>query len=113
MQEMFPVSASSTAEMVRMLVMSRRFSPPERTFSSTITLWGQKEEIKSDFKLLLLPQSRKTPKVPRTDRLGGVFPGDVVVEVGVVRGAENLELLSNNAHIFICLQEDVWREAKL
>lgn len=48
-----------------------------------------------------------------TDRLGGVFPGDVVVEVGIVRGAANLELLPNNAHIFICLQEDVRRETEL
>lgn len=48
-----------------------------------------------------------------TDRLGGVFPGDIVVEVGVMCGAANLKFLSNYAHIFICLQEDVWRETKL
>lgn len=48
-----------------------------------------------------------------TDRLCGVFPGDVVVEVGVMRGAANLKLLPNYAHIFLCLQEDVWRETKL
>lgn len=34
MQEKLPVSPRSTAEMVSMLCMSRRFSPPERTFST-------------------------------------------------------------------------------
>lgn len=48
-----------------------------------------------------------------TDRLGGVFPGDIVVEVGVVCNAANLEFLPNNTHIFICLQEDIWRETEL
>lgn len=45
-----------------------------------------------------------------TDRLGGVVPGDVVVKVGVVRHAVDLEFLPNNTHIFIHLQEDIWRE---
>lgn len=48
-----------------------------------------------------------------TDRLGGVFPGDIVVEVGVVCNAANFELLPNNSHIFISLQENIWRETKL
>lgn len=56
---------------------------------------------------------KKTSKMPHTDRLSGVFPGDVVVEVGVVCCAANLEFLPNNAHIFIRLQEDIWRETKL
>lgn len=40
-------------------------------------------------------------------------PGDVVVKVGVVRHAPDLEFLPNDTHIFIHLQEDVWRETKL
>lgn len=37
-QEIFPVSARSTAEIVKMLCMSRRFSPLERTLSSMVGL---------------------------------------------------------------------------
>lgn len=64
-------------------------------------------------KIMIPATIKKGPKKPDTDRLGGVFPGDIVIEVGVVRGAANLEFLPNNAHIFICLQEDIWRETKL
>lgn len=55
----------------------------------------------------------KDPNVPYTDRLGGIFPGDVVVKVWVVCGAADLEFLPNNAHILVRLQEDVRRETKL
>lgn len=48
-----------------------------------------------------------------TDRLGGVVPGDVVVKVGVVRHAPDLEFLPNNTYVFIHLQEDIWRETEL
>lgn len=52
-------------------------------------------------------------KISRTDRFGFVFPSDIVVEVGIVSGAANLELLPNNTNIFIGLQEDIRRETKL
>lgn len=109
-QEMFPVSPRSTAEMVSMLCMSRRFSPLERTLSSIVTFWGQKEEIKSGLKLHHF--NRENSKMPHTDRLGGIFPGDIIVEVRVVGYAANIEFLPNNTHIFICVQEDIWRETK-
>lgn len=48
-----------------------------------------------------------------TNRLGGVVPGDVVVKVRVVRHALDFEFLPNNTHIFIHLQEDIWRETEL
>lgn len=54
-----------------------------------------------------------TPNMSNTDRLGGVFPRDVVVEVRVVCCAANLEFLPNNAHIFIRLQDNIWRVTKL
>lgn len=46
------------------------------------------------------------------DRLGGVVPGDVVVEVGVVRHAPDLEFFPDDTHVFIHLQEDIWRETE-
>lgn len=56
---------------------------------------------------------QKTPIKLRTDRFGVVFPGDVVVEVGVVSGAADLQFLSDDTHILVCLQEDVRRETEL
>lgn len=48
-----------------------------------------------------------------TDRLGGVFPRDVVVKVWVVRAAADLEFLADDSHILIRFQEDIWRVAEL
>lgn len=48
-----------------------------------------------------------------TDRLGAVVPGDVVVKVGVVRHAPDLQFLPNNTHVFIHLQKDIRRETEL
>lgn len=64
-------------------------------------------------KVWLLTALKINSRMLHTDRLGGVVPGDVVVKVGVVRHAPDLEFLPNNTHIFIHLQEDVWREAEL
>lgn len=48
-----------------------------------------------------------------TDRLGAVVPGDVVVKVGVVRHAPDLQFLPNNTHVFIHLQKDIRGETEL
>lgn len=39
------------------------------------------------------------------------MPRDVVVEVGVVCGAADLEFFPNNTHIFFGLQKNIRREA--
>lgn len=66
-------------------------------------------KISANYQIWLIKKSNTS----HTDRFGGVLPGDVVVKVGVVRAAANLEFLPNNPHIFISFQEDVWRKTEL
>lgn len=75
--------------------------------------WSLTKKGEKHHGLNVLKKWKKTPEMLHTHCLGGVLPGDIVVEVRVVSCADNPEFLTNYAHIFIRLKEDKWRETEL